>query len=87
VRESGIKVVGLPRKRGLTVAQMGGSDWLHKTLKHFRAGIEGNISTLKRTFGLRRCLWRGLEGFKAYVLSCVFAYNLGHYARLVRQVA
>ena len=85
VRESGVKAVGLPRKRGMTVAEMGGSDWLYKTLKRFRAGIEGNISTLKRTFGLRRCLWHGLEGFKAYVLSSVFAYNLGHYARLVRQ--
>ncbi len=85
VRESGVKAVGLPRKRGMTVAGMGGSDWLYKTLKRFRAGIEGNISTLKRAFGLGRCLWRGLEGFKAYVLSSVFAYNLGHYARLVRQ--
>lgn len=85
VRKSGVKTVGLPRKCGMTVAEMGGSGWLYQTLKRFRAGIEGNISTLKRAFGLRRCSWRGLEGFKAYVLSSVFAYNLGHYARLVRQ--
>ena len=87
LRESGVKAVGLPKKRGMTVDEMTESDWLYKTLKRFRAGIEGNISTLKRAFGLGRCLWRGLEGFKAYVLSCVFAYNLGHYARLVRQAA
>lgn len=87
VRESGVKAVGLPRKRGMTVADMTGSEWLYKTLKRFRAGIEGNISTLKRVFGLGRCLWRGLEGFKAYVLSSVFAYNIGRYARQVRQTA
>lgn len=87
IRESGVKAVGLPRKRGMTVEDMTGSDWLYKTLKRFRAGIEGNISTLKRTFGLSRCLWRGLEGFKAYVLSSIFAYNLGRYAHQVRQTA
>ena len=45
IRESGVKAVGLPRKRGMTVEDMTGSDWLYKTLKRFRAGIEGNIST------------------------------------------
>ena len=44
IRESGVKAVGLPRKRGMTVEDMTGSDWLYKTLKRFRAGIEGNIS-------------------------------------------
>jgi IS5 family transposase len=78
----GIKAVGLPKKRGMTVAAMTGSEWIYKKLKRFRAGIEGNISTLKRAFGLDRCTWKGLDHFKAYVMSSVLAYNLQKFARL-----
>ena len=53
--ELGMKAVGLPKKRGMTVEAMTGSKWIYKKLKQFRAGIEGNISTLKRAFGLDRC--------------------------------
>lgn len=55
----GIKAIGLPRKRGMSVEEMTGGDWIYKKLKRFRAGIEGNISMLKRVFGLDRCTWRG----------------------------
>ena len=51
----GIKAVGLLKKRGMTVEVMTGSEWVYKKLKRFRAGIEGNISTLERAFGLGRC--------------------------------
>lgn len=78
----GIKAVGLPKKRGMTVEDMTGSEWIYKKLKRFRAGIEGNISTLKRAFGLDRCTWKGLDHFKAYVMSSVLAYNLQKFARL-----
>jgi len=78
----GIKAVGLPKKRGMTVEAMTGSEWVYKKLKRFRAGIEGNISTLKRAFGLDRCTWKGLNHFKAYVMSSVLAYNLQKFARL-----
>jgi IS5 family transposase len=78
----GIKAVGLPKKRGMTVEAMTGSEWIYKKLKRFRAGIEGNISTLKRAFGLDRCTWKGLVHFKAYVMSSVLAYNLQKFARL-----
>jgi len=81
----GIKAVGLPKKRGMKVEDMTGSEWIYKKLKRFRAGIEGNISTLKRVFGLDRCTWRGLEHFKAYVMSAVLAYNFNVLARLSRQ--
>lgn len=81
-KELGIKAVGLPKKRGMTVEEMTGSEWVYKKLKRFRAGIEGNISTLKRAFGLDRCTWKGLEHFKAYVMSSVLAYNLQKFARL-----
>lgn len=82
----GIEAVGLPKKHGLEVEQMTGSRWLYRKLKHFRAGIEGNISTLKRVFGLGRCTWKGLAHFKAYVISAVLAYNLSLFAKLTRQV-
>lgn len=83
----GIKAVGLPKKRGMTVEEMTGSEWIYRKLKRFRAGIEGNISMLKRVFGLDRCTWRGLEHFKSYVMSAVLAYNFKLFARLSRQTS
>ncbi len=50
--------------------------------ENFRAGIEAGISCLKRTYGLARCTWRGLDHFKTYVWSSVVAYNLALFARL-----
>jgi IS5 family transposase len=47
-----------------------------RRLMRFRAGIEGNLSTLLRCFGLKRCLWRGWESFQSYVGLAVLAYNL-----------
>lgn len=78
----GVKKVGMPKKRGMKIEDMTGSEWIYKNLKRFRAGIEGNISNLKRSFGLDRCTWKGLEHFKAYVMSSVLAYNLQKFARL-----
>jgi IS5 family transposase len=48
---------------------------VYRKLRNFRAGIEANISCLKRAFGLR-CTWRGLAHFTSYVWSSVVAYNL-----------
>lgn len=45
-------------------------------LQHFRAGIEGSISTLKRAFGLLRCQYRGFKSFASHVGLGVFSYNL-----------
>ena len=42
----------------------------------FRAGIEGTISTLKRAFGLARCMYRGFKSFQADVGMAVFCHNL-----------
>ena len=55
--------------------------WVYKQLRNFRAGIEANISTLKRAFGLRRCTWKSWEGFCRYVWSAIVAYNLQVMAR------
>ena len=43
--------------------------------------MEAAISYLKRCFGLRRCNWRGLEHFRAYVWSAIVTHNLVVFAR------
>ena len=54
---------------------------VYKSLRKWRAGIEGIISATKRAFGLNRCTWSGFESFKAYVQLAVFAFNLQTLAR------
>jgi IS5 family transposase len=78
----GVHDVAFHKKRGLTIEAMVKSRWVYRKLRNFRAGIEANISCLKRAFGLARCTWRGLAHFKAYVWSSVVAYNLTLFARL-----
>jgi hypothetical protein len=58
------------------------SNWVYRKLRNFRAGIESDISCLKRAYGLVRCLWRGLDHFTAYVWSSALAYNLALLAHL-----
>jgi IS5 family transposase len=36
-------------------------------VNNFRAGVEVNISELKRVFGGSKAIWKGLDGFKAFV--------------------
>ena len=43
---------------------------------HFRAGIEGSISVLKRAFRLSICMYRGFKSFAAAVGMAVFCHNL-----------
>jgi transposase, IS5 family len=78
----GVHDVAFHKKRGLSIDNMVKSRWVYRKLRNFRAGIEANISCLKRAFGLARCTWRGLAHFKAYVWSSVVAYNLALVARL-----
>jgi IS5 family transposase len=82
-----IKDAVFAKKRGLSVIAMAKSSWVYKKLRNFRAGIEANISTLKRAFGLDRCTWKGWEGFKQYVWSSIFAYNLQVIARIKLETA
>jgi IS5 family transposase len=82
-----VKDAVFAKKRGLSVVDMAKSSWVYKKLRNFRAGIEANISTLKRAFGLDRCTWKGWEGFKQYVWSSIFAYNLQVIARIKLEAA
>ena len=72
----GVKDVCFSKKRGLRVQDMVKSNWVFKRLRNFRAGIEANISVLKRSYGLYRCNWKGWAGFQQYVWSSVVSYNL-----------
>lgn len=78
----GVRDMAFHKKRGLTIEDMVKSRWVYRKLRNFRAGIEADISCLKRAYVLARCIWRGLDHFKAYVWSSVVAYNLALFARL-----
>jgi transposase, IS5 family len=78
----GVRDVAFHKKAGLRVMDMVKSNWVYRKLRNFRAGIESDISGLKRAYGLARCIWRGLDHFRAYVWSSVVAYNLALFARL-----
>ena len=78
----GVRDMAFHKKAGLHIKDMVKSRWVYRKLRNFRAGIESDISCLKRAYGLARCLWRGLDRFAAYVWSSVVAYNLALFARL-----
>ena len=77
-----VKDAVFAKKRGLSVIDMAKSSWVYKALRNFRAGIEANISVLKRSFGLDRCTWKSWQGFCRYVWSSVVSYNLQVMARI-----
>jgi IS5 family transposase len=81
-RQRGIKRAVFNKPVGLSLHDMGVKKKTFAALRDFRAGIEGNISELKRAFGMNRATWKGLNGFGAYVWSAVLSYNLMRYARL-----
>jgi IS5 family transposase len=81
-KERGVKDVAFAKRKGLSVLDMVKSKWVYKQLKNFRAGIEANISRLKRSFGFSRCDWTGWVGFKQYVWSALVSYNLLVLARI-----
>lgn len=81
-REQGVSSVGFQKPVGLTLTQMGLKRKTLKKLAHFRAGIEGNISELKRVFGCSVARWKGKEGFDAFVWSSILSYNLIRWVRM-----
>lgn len=81
----GVENVAFHKKCHLAIEDMVKSRWVYRKLRNFRAGIEANISCLKRAFGLRRCTWRGLAHFHSYVWASVVAYNLALFATLARR--
>lgn len=81
-RELGIKRVVFHKPVGVSLTAMGVKQKTYNTLRHFRAGVEGNISELKRAFGAAKAKWKGHDGFKAFVWASALSYNLVRLARL-----
>jgi IS5 family transposase len=75
-KAAGVKKNVFNKRVGLGYHQMGVQKKTFDILKNFCAGIEGNISELKRAFGMGKAMWKGHDGFKAYVWSSVLSYNL-----------
>ena len=65
-REMGIKNVVFNKPVGISLQKMGVKKKTCKKLKNFRAGVEGNISELKRAFGAGKAMWKNLDGLEAY---------------------
>lgn len=80
-RTMGVKHTVFSKPLGLGLHDMGVKKKTFDRLKAFRAGVEGNISELKRCFGLSKSSWKKREGFEAFVWSSVLSYNLTHMAR------
>lgn len=76
IKQMGVEDVAFSKRRDIPVTDMAKSNWVYRALRNFRAGIEGVISFLKRSFGMDRCLWQGLPSFGAWVFSSVLACNL-----------
>ena len=75
-KKSGVKDVCFSKRCGLKILEIVKSSYVYNKLKKFRAGIESNISALKRGFGLDRATWKGLSGYKSYIWSALVSYNL-----------
>jgi IS5 family transposase len=81
-RALGIQHVVFHKRVGISYLAMGVKKKTFTRLRNFRAGVEGNISELKRAFGAGRATWKGDDGFKAFVWSSVLSYNLVRMARM-----
>jgi IS5 family transposase len=81
-RAMGRKHVVFHKPIGVSLTAMGVKSKTFSALRHFRAGVEGNISELKRAFGATKAKWKGHDGFKAFVWASVLSYNLARLARL-----
>lgn len=81
-RELGAQRAVFNKPAGLSLHDMGVKKKTFDALRDFRAGVEGNISELKRAFGLSKATWKGHAGFMAYVWSSVLSYNLIRRVRL-----
>ncbi|MCP4447792.1 MAG: transposase [Myxococcales bacterium] len=71
IKNLDVEDVAFNKSPGIGILDMVRGSWAYRKLRRFRAGIESNISFLKRSFGWSRCTWRSLASFKAYTLTSV----------------
>jgi transposase, IS5 family len=74
-KEIGVKNAYFAKMKNVEIEEMCRSKRSFKRLRNFRAGIESNISVLKRRFGMSKVYWRGWAGFQCSIWSSVVAYN------------
>jgi IS5 family transposase len=81
-RTLGVEQVVVPRSGPMTAAQRARErerGWRRRY--RWRAGVEGRISSLRRDYGLRRCLDHGEGGMERRVGWGILASNLWHIGR------
>ncbi|MCP4445927.1 MAG: transposase, partial [Myxococcales bacterium] len=76
IKNLDIEDVAFSKSPGIGILDMVKSSWAYRKLRRFRAGIESNVSFLKRSFGWSRCTCRLLASFKAHTLTSVVTANL-----------
>ena len=81
-RSLGVKRVVFHKRVGISYQSMGVKKKTFERLRNFRAGIEGNISELKRAYGASKAMWKKEDGFQAFVWSSVICYNLVRLSRM-----
>ena len=72
----GVRRTVFNKPAGMTYTMMGVKKKTFTQWKNFRAGVEGNISELKRAFGAGKARWKNKDGFDAFVWSSTLCYNL-----------
>jgi IS5 family transposase len=84
IQRRGVKWVSIPNRHTRSPERkcLQKRRWFKKG-QRWRTGCEGRISVLKRRHGLRRCLYRGLEGMKRWVGLGVIADNLINMGRVL----
>jgi len=81
-KAAGVEDVTFCKNGNMKLSTLVSSTKLNRLLRNFRAGIEGCISFLKRTFGFSRVIDRSLETFNAALHMGAFAYNITLLARM-----
>jgi len=66
-RANDVRRAAFHKRAGLGYHAMGVKKKTLTALRAFRAGIEGNISELKRVFGMSKATWKKPDGFNAFV--------------------
>jgi transposase, IS5 family len=82
LQEAGVQVVAIPAV-GKVSAQRQAVEHSRRFRRAYRwrAGIEGRINSLRRDYGLRRCTYHGMAGFKRWLGWGILASNFKHLAQ------
>lgn len=75
-KQLGVKRTVFNKPAGLSYTDMGVKRKTFRLWKNFRAGVEGNVSELKRAFGAGKAMWKNKDGFDAFVWASALSYNL-----------